>query len=215
MVANKYLDVKGSGVIAVKQQSDYWIERLELLKRQDKDLDTYTKLADQLGMSIQGLVNVRRGSQELSVEAKLAVLAELNADVTQSDYVRIFPVGIRASMGDKLAEVYDPENGEELDDGFWGRCIDALKRKSGAKSDRALANSLSISTTMISEVRKGRNGLSTVAKIRILDTLGYTASRDLLLNLLPRRIGNRIRDFDNLRFAKRANERGQAIGVRY
>lgn len=91
-------------------QTDYWVARLEELKAMD-NCATYTRLAASLGMRKQALANVRRGQQELSVEAKLEVLRRLDCEITELDYLRLFPSGVRAMIGKGIARVYDPHDG--------------------------------------------------------------------------------------------------------
>lgn len=58
----------------------------------------------------------------------------------------------------------------------------------------------------ISHARQGKGALSPATKIKILDTLGYMASRDLLIDLLPKKTADKIWKYDNLRFLKRGEK---------
>ena len=187
-------------------QEAYWISKLEDLKRQE-GLDTYKEVAAALGMSKQGLANVRRGQQELSVDAKLKLLDLLGGRVAESDYVRLFPKKTRSEVSrKKIAKVFDPVNGKPLEANFWVEKIEEVKVLFDSNSDNELAKSLGISSTMISDERKGVGGLSTVAKFKILEALGYALARDGLLDLLPPRISKKLKDFDNLRFDSRGQK---------
>ena len=188
------------------QHTEYWGKLLDVLK-QKQGISNYTRLADYLGLKKGSLSDLRRGRREMSVEIKLKVLQGLGGDIFQSDYENIFPASIRTSASTEIAKIYDPKEGKNLNEDFWIKRIDELKRLREVRSDRALAMSLSISPTMISEVRNGNDGLSTVAKIRILDTLAYTAAENLLLDLLPRRFKDRIKEFQKLRFITRGIKR--------
>ena len=191
------------------RETAYWVARLEELKEREH-FATYTKLASSLGMRKQLLANVRRGEQELSVEAKLEVLRRLDFTITESDYLRLFPSRIRAAISRDIANIFEPHDGKEYFEGFWVARFDELKRKFGVKTDRALAKALSIAPSMISETRMGNNSLSTVAKVRILDKLAYRAAIDLLLDLLPRRIKRRAQVYETMRFVAR----GETCGSR-
>ncbi len=188
--------------IASNDQSAYWVARLEELKELE-NCATYTKLAASLGMRKQMLANVRRGEQELSVEAKLEVFRRLDFAIAESDYLRLFPPRIRVLIDEHIAKIFDPHDGNGFFDGFWVARLDDLKRKFGVRTDRALAKALSIPPSTISEVRAGNNSLSTVAKVRILDHLTYKAAVDLLLDLLPRRVKKRAKVYEGMRFVAR------------
>ncbi len=182
-----------------------WIGRLKRLK-DDRRIKTYGELASLLGMSKQSMTNVISGRQELPLNAKLSALLLLNEEVTQDDYVGLLPAKTRITVGDEASRVFDPVDGEELKKGFWVSCIDKLGKQVKARSDSELAQGLKIGQSMISQERAGRGGLSSIAKIRILDKLGYTAARSLLLDLLPPKTAKRLKELDNLRFKKRGRK---------
>ena len=184
-----------------------WNQHLEQLK-QRKGFDTYSELAKFLGLSKQSMTNVRNGHQALPFNAKLTVMLELGVELTSDDYAGLFPDRTRATIGKKVGAIFDPSGGEELHSNFWVEKIDELERRLAVPpeeevSDAELARALGIGQSMISQERAGRGGLSSVAKFKILDKLGYAAARSLLLDLLPPKIGKRIAELDNLRFKKR------------
>lgn len=180
----------------------FWPTKLEELKN-DKGLGTYQDLAALLSMSKSGLAHVLSGRQELSMNAKLLVLKELGGEVNEYDFENLLTRKARRAVGSKVDQIFDPENGHALEGGFWVDRIDELKYRFKVKNDYELARSLSISPSVISDLRMGRDALSTVAKIKVLDKLAYTAARSLLLDLFPPRVKKRLEDFDNLRFKKR------------
>ncbi len=185
---------------------EFWDEKLERVKAK-LGIETYAGLARHLRMSKQGLAHVRAGRQELSAKAKLIVLTELGGDVSEADFEGLLPYKTRSEVGDKVKNIFDPDRKHDFGEDFWVKRINQLQAVQKGVSDYELARSLSISPTMISEQRKGNDGLSSVAKIRILDTLGYTVARDALISLLPPRIRKRIVDFDKLRFVARGDKR--------
>lgn len=184
---------------------EFWLARLDELKSR-LAIDTYAGLARHLGMSKQGLAHVRSGRQDLSVETKLAVLSQLGGEVSDEAFESLFPHKTRREVGNKITGIFDPENGRQYDDGFWISRIVQVKNMMDVKSDYELARALSISPTMISNQRAGKDGLSSVAKIKILDQLGYAVARDALVSLLPPRIRKKFVDFDNLRFVARGKK---------
>ena len=188
-----------------KGHHEYWLARLDELKSR-LGIATYAGLARHLGMSKQGLAHVRAGRQDLSVETKLAVLSQLGGEVSDEAFEGLFPHKTRREVGGKVTGIFDPEDGEQYDDGFWVARIEQIKEKMDVNSDYELARALSISPTMLSNQRAGKDGLSSVAKIKILDKLGYAVARDALVSLLPPRIRKKFVDFDNLRFVGSGNK---------
>lgn len=186
---------------------EFWLARLDELKSR-LEIATYAGLARHLGMSKQGLAHVRAGRQDLSAEVKLAVLSQLGGEVSDEAFESLFPQKTRLEVGDKVAGIFDPRKDEQYDEEFWVARIKQVKTKLDVKSDYELSRSLSISPTMISNQRASKDGLSSVAKIKILDTLGYAVARDALVSLLPPRIRKKFVEFDNLRFVARGKNRG-------
>lgn len=184
----------------------FWPEKLEELKKA-KGFRTYGDLATYLGMSKSGLANVRSGRQELSVELRLEVLKKLGGEVNEEDFANLFPINTRQSIDGEMDRLFDPDKGHALEQNFWARRIDELKYRFNVRHDNDLARSLSISPSVISAQRAGKDALSPVAKIKILDKLGYTAARSLLLDLLPPRVKKRLKRFDDLRFENRDKKR--------
>ena len=184
---------------------EFWLARLDELKSK-LEIATYAGLARHLGMSKQGLAHVRAGRQDLSAEVKLAVLSQLGGEVSDKAFESLLSRKTRREVGGKVAGIFDPEDGKQYDDGFWINRINQVKDKLRVKSDYELARSLSISPTMISDQRAGKDGLGSVAKIKILDTLGYAVARDALVSLLPPRIREKFVDFGNLRFVARGKK---------
>ena len=183
----------------------FWPKKLEELKKA-KDFQTYGELATDLGMSKSALANVRSGRQELSVEMRLEVLKRLGGKVNEEDFANLFPPNARQSLESEMNRLFDPAKGHALEQDFWSRRIDELKYRFNVRHDCDLARSLSISPSVISAQRAGKDALSPVAKIRILDKLGYTAARSLLLDLLPPRVKKRLKSFDDLRFENRGEK---------
>lgn len=186
----------------------FWPKKLEDLKKL-KRFRTYGDLAAHLGMSKSGLANVRSGRQELSVELRLKVLKELGGAVNEEDFTNLFPLNTKQSFEGEMGRLFDPDTGHDLEQNFWARRIDELKYRFNVRHDNDLARSLSISPSVISAQRAGKDALSPVAKIKILDKLGYTAARSLLLDLLPPRVKKRLKRFDDLRFEKRSKKRNR------
>ena len=184
----------------------FWPQKLEELKEL-KRFRTYGDLAAHLGMSKSGLANVLSGRQELSVELRLEVLKELGGEVNEEDFANLFPLNTKQSFENEMDRLFDPDTGHAMEQDFWARRIDELKYRFNVRHDNDLARSLSISPSVISGQRAGKDALSPVAKIKILDKLGYTATRSLLLDLLPPRVKKRLKRFDDLRFKKLGNKR--------
>jgi transcriptional regulator with XRE-family HTH domain len=182
------------------------VAKLDELKSR-KGIATNAELARHLHMSKQGLAHVRAGRQELSTERKLDVLLELGGDVSESDFESLFSRKTRIEAGDMISRIFDPDSKKEFTVDFWLKRVEELKEMQDVGSDYELCRSLSISPTMLSEQRKGKDGLSSIAKIKILDALGYAVARDGLLSLLPPKIRKRIGDYDKLRFVARGKKK--------
>lgn len=185
-----------------------WPEKIEQL-RDKLGLSGYAALARELGISAQKLADARKGRQELASEVKAAIVGALEEPVSRQTYAAIFPKQARRENAGAIERVFDPEAGERLSADFWVRRLDELRERLGDVPDSAIARALKISPNTITAARRGAGDLSPSAKLKILDTLGYAASRDLLLNLLPRKAAKKLRDYDNLRFEARGQGEGE------
>ena len=182
-----------------------WSKKLDQLIEK-KSAENDSALAKALKISRQKLNDARRGRQELPGEAKAAVVSALDEPISCEEYAAMFPRKTRESNESLIAEIYDPVDGEKLTPGFWVESLNKLMKLSNVTSDSALAATLGISPSMISLARQRKGTLSPVAKFKILDALGYMASRNLLIDLLPRKTAEKIKDYDNLRFKARGEK---------
>ncbi|MCU7805631.1 MAG: hypothetical protein KZQ96_20785 [Candidatus Thiodiazotropha sp. (ex Lucinoma borealis)] len=191
--------------------SGVWPDLVERLKSK-VGAPSYAHLARDLGVSPQKLADARKGRQELPSDVKAEILGLLDEPVSQEVYESVFPDSIRQEVSDYVDKVYDPVDSGPVSDGFWIQCLDQLKLrlrddKSGDIPDSVIAANLGISQSMISTARRGTGALSPAAKFKLIDRLGYMASRDLLCDLLPAKAADRIKKFDTLRFIARGERR--------
>ena len=84
---------------------------------------------------------------------------------------------------------------------WWLERMDELKARLGL-TDVGLGRQLDITGVMVGHVRGGRSALPTTARIRLLDKLGYTITREALLLLLPEAQRELVRAADNHRAAE-------------
>ncbi len=188
----------------------YWAGLISRL-RKESGAGSYAELARDLEISPPKLADARRGRQELPSEVKVEILGRLGEPVTEDIYKSVYPSKIRAQLEAELGRVYDPESDRRVTRNFWVKCLDRLQKKLSGDSgstgrrvtDVQIAASLGVSNSLISAARNGTGTLSPLAKFRILDSLGYMASRDVLCDLLPRKAAARIKKFESLRFVAR------------
>ena len=93
-----------------------------------------------------------------------------------------------------------------MSDDFWVGCLDKLqdmvKVEGQRKTDSKVAGHLGVSNAEISGIRNGTRTPSIPLKIKILDSLSYMSTRNILLELLPRKAAKKFKNWDNLRFQK-------------
>lgn len=68
---------------------------------------------------------------------------------------------------------------------FWNKKLDELRSHANLISEVKLGLEIGISPAMLAHVRSGRRNLPLPARIRLLDKLGYSLTRDLLIRMLP------------------------------
>ncbi len=196
---------------------DIWadaVERLHEKANLSEDI-SFAQLARDLGISPQKLADARNGRQELSSEVKAEILRRLGEPISAEAYEAIFPSKIRPDVCPLLRKVYEPTGRRKAKRDFWIQCLDDLKtliKKNSETpskniSDGQIAASLGISPSMISKARNGLGELSPVAKLKLLDRLGYMASTDILCDLLPPKAAARLRRLESLRFLRRGATR--------
>ena len=130
----------------------------------------------------------------------------------------MFPNKLQEEVSEYLDDIYAPERVEPVKVDFWIRRLDDLKAslRDGPADpvvpDSVIAANLRISQSMISAARRGTGVLSPAAKLKILDRLGYMASKDILCDLLPPKAGAKLRQFERLRFEAKGKRRGKSNG---
>lgn len=67
----------------------------------------------------------------------------------------------------------------------WNKRLDELKTKWDLKNDTQLAEVLSISKQAIQQIRTNKTQPSVTTKLIIMDRLGFTNGREILLEVLP------------------------------
>lgn len=185
---------------------DVWPELIERLKIK-LGARSYAELARDLEMSVQKLADARKGRQELPSEVKAQILGLLGDPVSKELYESVFPRRLRDDVAAHIDGIYDPKREEQVTDDFWIRRLDDLKALLDDVPDSIVAANVGVSQSMISAARRGTGVLSPGAKLKILDRLGYMASRDLLCDLLPPKAAARLREFEKLRFIAKAKRR--------
>ncbi len=193
-------------------EPDIWPALIDKLKVQGEYLN-YTDLACDLNVSKFKIYSARNGNGELSSEIKAEILLRLDEPLNQSIYESIFPEGSRVAVQKHISNNFHPENESKLQSRFWVRRLDELKAltedpddpKSTLRTDSAIASSLGITNAEISGIRNGTKSPSIPTKLKILDALGYMATRDVLLELLPRKAAMKLKKWDNLRFDRKSS----------
>ena len=182
-----------------------WADRLEKLKLKE-ECANYTELAHVLRVSLDSLSAGRTGKQELSSEVKADILVRLDEPIDRTVYESIFPESSRPGVALYLENTYEPEGEEVMSDDFWVGCLDKLqdmvKVEGQRKTDSKVAGHLGVSNAEISGIRNGTRTPSIPLKIKILDSLSYMSTRNILLELLPRKAAKKFKNWDNLRFQK-------------
>lgn len=81
--------------------------------------------------------------------------------------------------------------------------LQQLKLRLGLKTDSALAEKLGCHKSFITLIRTGRKHLPISVKLKMLDTIGYLAARDVLLSLTTLGFAKKLRqlDLDRLRLS--------------
>lgn len=180
-----------------------WAERLEVL-RDREGCASYTELAGVLGVSLDTLSAGRTGKQELSSELKADILVRLDEPIDQKFYESIFPERSRSEVSSFLDKRFQPDDTSELPEDFWVDRLDQLQElvslEGQSKTDANVAGRLKVSNAEISGIRNGTRAPSIPLKIKILDALTYVATRNVLLELLPRKAAQKFKNWDNLRF---------------
>jgi transcriptional regulator with XRE-family HTH domain len=85
----------------------------------------------------------------------------------------------------------------------WFQLLDSLKERMSL-TETALAASVGLSRSMLSQCRGGGRPLPLHAKFRLLDKLGYTLTRDLMLAALSDESRDAVLEADNGRAMRRA-----------
>lgn len=85
----------------------------------------------------------------------------------------------------------------------WSQQLDRLKERLSL-SETALAASIGLSKSMLSQCRAGARPLPLHAKFRLLDKLGYALTRDLMLAALTDDSRDAVVEADNRRALRRA-----------
>jgi transcriptional regulator with XRE-family HTH domain len=70
--------------------------------------------------------------------------------------------------------------------------LDKLKLGFGYKSDLEIAGFLDVSSNTISKIRTGKQKLSVIQRLKVMDRLLTVQIRDLLISMSPEAIGNEI-----------------------
>jgi len=83
-----------------------------------------------------------------------------------------------------------------------------LKLRLGIKTDSALAEKLGCHKSFITLIRTGRKHLPISVKLKMLDTIGYLAARDVLLSLTTLGFAKKLRqlDLDRLKLSLHSEE---------
>lgn len=93
-----------------------------------------------------------------------------------------------------------------MKDDYWIAKIDQVKKELKIDSDAKLAANLGISRQSIQKLRAGDIELSAENKAKIWDRLGYLHTRNRALLLLPKSVAEFVRNLDNERGRKIAEE---------
>lgn len=164
-----------------------------------------SELSAWLGLSKASLSNVRTQRAELSSVHKLKILQALGGDLTEQDFLSLVPKTTRNQVLKEEIDVFDPARGKDVvgDSSFWVECIDRCMKEFEVQTDAEFSRYMGISDSLIASVRTGDRELNLAAKFKILDKLGYTASRNLLSNLLPVGLRKSFLEVDKTRFRRR------------
>lgn len=86
--------------------------------------------------------------------------------------------------------------------------LQQLKLRLGLKTDSALAEKLGCHKSFITLIRTGRKHLPISVKLKMLDTIGYLAARDVLLSLTTLGFAKKLRqlDLDRLKLSLHSEE---------
>lgn len=86
--------------------------------------------------------------------------------------------------------------------------LQQLKLRLGLKTDSALAEKLGCHKSFITLIRTGRKHLPISVKLKMLDTVGYLAARDVLLSLTTLGFAKKLRqlDLDRLKLSLHSEE---------
>ena len=183
-----------------------WAEAIDRLKEKI-GASSYADLARELEISPQKLADARKGRRELASDVKARILVMLDEPVSDAIYEAVFPTKTRGEVIGVFDKVYDPDEDKKVSKDFWIRRLNQLSAMLEGVPDSTIAANLGISQSMISATRSGKGVLSPGAKLKILDSLGYMAGRDLLCDLLPPQAAKRLKRYENLRFVARADRR--------
>lgn len=85
----------------------------------------------------------------------------------------------------------------------WPALLDKLKARFNL-NETQLAATVGLSRSMLSQVRTDHRPLPTKAKLVVLDKLGYTLTRGVVLSVLPTELSATITEADNARVQERA-----------
>lgn len=87
--------------------------------------------------------------------------------------------------------------------------LQQLKLRLGIKTDSALAEKLGCHKSFITLIRTGRKHLPISVKLKMLDTVGYLAARDVLLSLTTLGFAKKLRqlDLDRLKLSLHSEEK--------
>jgi DNA-binding transcriptional regulator YdaS (Cro superfamily) len=174
-----------------------WRYRLDLLRAR---FGTYRAVARRISVNPQSIANFRAGQCELPGHAKASILIELDQPLCKKDYVSLFPPQHRAIASRAQVLAFPPKRRGNAGNAFWLDLIETLRKRTGAKSDAALATRLGISASNLSLVRSGHGQPSPKTKLMLLEKSRDPLTRALALDLLPPMTAKKLRGWERLRF---------------
>lgn len=174
-----------------------WLKRLDRLKAR---LGSDRSIARRIQTNPQTIANFRGQQYELPGHVKASILVELDQPLGKQDYVSLFPPQHRAIAASAQSLTFPPKREGRAGNEFWVAVIETLRKRTGAKSDAALARKLGISTSNLSLVRTGHGQPSPKTKLILIEKSRHALTRELVLDLLPPVTAEKLRGWDQLRF---------------